>query len=198
MSNVFVPGSDPEAFLRRAIPRGYSMQEQLVPPHVGKAISDELDSAGYLVDYTELVPAQNLEERGLRMASLLHRSLNDILCGIEDDDKNHLPLFSVRVFSSGRYGTTIHRNDSTVGPWAIGITLAGSAPFNVYNQNQLPLYSTQPLFGDGSDPAPLASMETSPGSGWTLYTREQQVPHSSGFVNSETPRELLIFYGTQW
>jgi hypothetical protein len=38
-------------------------------------------------------------------------------------------------------------------------------------------------------------MAATPGSGWTLYTAHEQMPHSGGLVNSDVQRELLILYG---
>jgi hypothetical protein len=196
MSDLFIPGADVELFLRDAIEDGYSMEEDLVNPLVVTAISQELEREGYLVDLTELVPTYVLEENEMTMASLLHKRINQALCRVEGVKKNHIPLFSVRVFEAGVHGTTIHRNHPAIGPWAIGITLQGEAPFNVYDDDVIEGFSTIPLFGDEFDPQPYDSMETGPGSAWTLYTKKELVPHSSGIVRSSTQRELIIFYNT--
>jgi len=163
-----------EAFLRRATVDGYSMQTPFIHPLIGKEISGELKRTGYLVDYTELKPTTIFKEKGMRVARLVHETLNEMLCSIEGKDENHIPLFSVRVFEPGQHDTTIHRNHPSVGPWAIGITLSGAAPFNVYRQDQLTGYEqTIPLIGDGTDPVPRDSMNACAGSGWALYTKKR-------------------------
>jgi hypothetical protein len=195
--HTYVAKQNTNAFLRRAVPDGYSMQNPFIPPGVGEAVSDELEQAGYLWDLVELQPTKIFQEEDMTMARLLHFTLNRAICQIEGEVKNHIPLFSVRIFEPGEYGTTVHRNDEVIGPWVVGVTLKGEAPFNVYGQDQLPPYYTIPLKGDAADPTPRETMEASAGSAWTLYTKDQQVPHSSGFVNSDRQRELIIFYDTR-
>jgi len=197
MNNLLLPRDGAMSFLRNAQSNGYSMEPELIRPIVGAKISEELKDAGFLVDYTELVSTSVFEEKGMRFTDAIFKALNAGVSLVEGEHLTHLPLFSVRVFEPGVYGTTVHRNHPSIGPWAIGITLKGTAPFNVYTKYQLPEDTIQPLRGDGNDPIPLDSMEASAGSGWTLYTRETQTPHSSGIVESDIQRELLIFYGMQ-
>ncbi len=194
MSRVFIPPDGAESFLRRATRSGYSMESALVSPVITGLISDELEEAGQLFDYNELKPTSMFEEEGMQFSNFLFQGLNRAISGIEGRRDNHLPYFSVRVFEPGKHGTTIHRNHGTVGPWAVGVTLRGSAPFNVYDHSQLPLGRVIDLYGDGHDPAPLESMTASPGSAWTLYTRRELRPHSSGLVDSPVQRELILFY----
>lgn len=194
MGNIFVPGADVDAFLRRGLENGFSMQEKLFEPSVGQAISSELIMNGLHEDLIELKPTHQLADKDMTMAAMLHVGLNKAICRITGKDKNHLPLFSVRIFEPGMHSTTIHRNDESVGPWTLGMTLLGKAPFNTYAQNQLDRYTTRPLKGDGTDPTPVASMNACAGSGWSLYTQRVQTPHAGGFVESDEPRELIIFY----
>jgi hypothetical protein len=196
MGRVINPGAHLIDFFWDAKIDGYAMGESFIDPSVGEDISGELATAGFLVDYTELMPTDLFQATGMRVAGLLHGKLNEVLCNIEGTSKNHIPLFSVRVFGPGQYGTTVHRNHPSVGPWAVGVTLKGEAPFNVYADDQLSGFETIPLMGDETDPEPLDSMTAGAGSLWTLYTRNELVPHSSGLVNSQTQRELLIFYAT--
>ncbi|CAN5158911.1 hypothetical protein BH09PAT3_BH09PAT3_4580 [soil metagenome] len=197
MREIITPGVDAEAFLLRGLRNGYSMQRPLVDPEIAAGVSRELEWGGYLRDLVELESTSSFEAKGMQRAHLLHKTLNDMLCEIEDEDTDHLPLFSVRVFEPGLHGTTVHRNHPSVGPWAIGITLKGEAPFNVYDQDQLPEDSVTPLEGDEFDPIPAATMNADAGAGWTLYTKHEFVPHSSGIVASKTQRELLLFSGMQ-
>lgn len=197
MRNIIVPGTDAEGFLRRAMDDGYSMQDALIDPAVAQSVSCELDREQYLEDYVELESTDIFEYKDMEAARILHGTFNRMISRAEGRTGNHLPLFSVRVFEPGEHSTTIHRNDPGVGPWAVGFTLSGNAPFNVYQQGQLPGGMVIPLKGDGGDPRPLASMETCAGSGWALYTAHEQVPHSGGLVRSSYQRELLILYGVQ-
>lgn len=174
------------------------MHPELVHPWIGAVISGELEQAGQLVDYTEMQYADEMPGRGMVFAHRLHGILNHAITGVTGQRKDHLPLYSVRVFPPGEHATTIHRNHPSVGPWAVGITLRGQAPFNVYEQDQLRPYQTIPLRGDGNDPMPFESMTAGPGAGWVLYTAHEQLPHSGGFVNSREQRELLLFYGDQY
>ncbi|OGL22136.1 hypothetical protein A2707_02195 [Candidatus Saccharibacteria bacterium RIFCSPHIGHO2_01_FULL_45_15] len=198
MSNIIQPDANPNQFLQKAMANGFSMQESFFDPAIGDQISSELEHAGYLVDYTELKPTTAFEANGMHFAQLLHSTISRLVCRVDTSSANPLPCFSVRVFTPGEHGTTVHRNDPSIGPWAVGLTLKGEAPFNVYSQHQLPDYDTLPLRGDESDPVPLETMNADQGSAWTLYTKNQLVPHSSGIVHSQTQRELLIFYGTSW
>ena len=198
MGNIIRPGVDAKAFLQSAKATGYSMQEGLIGAGTCGAVSRELDEAGYLFDLTEQVPTEYLSlHRTMPATKLLHRILEGIVSEIEDDNRRHFPLFSVRVFEAGDYATTIHRNDPAIGPWAVGITLKGNSQFHVYSQNVLPWSQAQtiPLRGDGNDPLPIAEMDAGAGSAWTLYTENEQRPHSGGLVTSEEQRELIIFYG---
>ena len=185
-------------FLMRGKKRGYSMQQRLISRSDGDQISQELEEEGFLEDLVELEETAMFYTQEMQYASQLHSVLNSAICRLEGKNRNHIPLFSVRVFDAGVIGTTIHRNDPVVGPWAVGVTLRGAAPFNVYRQHQLPDKAgyTIDLLDDGNDPTPFASMNACAGSGWTLYTRNQFVPHSSGMVTSLDQRELLIFYAT--
>jgi hypothetical protein len=199
MIDAFTPGANPEAFLRRAMAPGYSMEPNLVLPEIGQRIADELGSAGLLEDLVEMNPVSMLRG-GLPTMRLLHRKLNDALVSIEgkgddeDEDANHLPMFSVRVFEPGEPATTIHRNDSCIRPWAIGVTLFGESPFSVYEQDKLEYGYVRSLRGDGSDPTPSETMEAGAGAAWCLYTANEQRPHSGGLVRSTSARALLIFY----
>lgn len=199
MRDVIAPGVDADAFLKRGKANGYSMQTPLVNPAIARLASAELKSAGLLVDLTELQPATIFKAEKMSAAYLLHETFRKMINAIDgnDENTNPIPLFSVRVFEPGLHGTTVHRNHPAVGPWAVGITLKGEAPFNVYRQGQLPDQVVIPLKGDALDPVPSDSMETSPGAGWTLYTKNELVPHSSGIVHSDTQRELLLFYALQ-
>src|SRR5665213_2326908 len=192
MGNTIIPGVETGDFLQRALVDGYSMQTPLIDPDVGASVSDELAAAGLLVDKKEMVPTSEFESRGMRVADLLHGGLNRVLSEIEGSSDDHLPYFSVRVFEPGVRGTDIHRNDRIIGPWAIGVTLRGQAPFNVYTHDKLSGQKTLPLRSNGTDPAPIETMDASAGSAWALYTGNEQLPHSSGIVKSETQRVLLI------
>ncbi len=174
------------------------MEKHLIKASLCRGISDELAQHNYLKDLVELESTDEFYIRNMARAALVHNSLNSEIIEATGQDGNHLPLFSVRVFEPGEYSTTIHRNHPTIGPWAVGITLNGSAPFNVYRQSQLPRNEVLPLRGDGTDPDPLDTMETKPGAGWALYTENELVPHSGGIVHSKHQRELLILYGTEW
>lgn len=175
------------------------MDEELVDPELCNRVSTELAREDLMHPLVELEPTADFVRRGMFNAQLLHSALNGILCTITQDyDTDHLPLFSVRKFEPGVHSTTIHRNHPTIGPWAIGITLAGTAPFNVYEQHQLGRNEILPLAGDGTDPTPLETMDAHPGAGWTLYTEHELVPHSGGIVDSQEPRELLIMYNSAY
>lgn len=197
MRNVFRRDVDPRAFLERATRDGYSMEEHLIEPSICRGISSELQGEGFLEDLVELEPTSEFRKRGMMNAFLLHSALNNMISTLTfaEEDANFLPFFSVRVFEPGQYGTTVHRNHPTIGPWAIGTTLNGNAPFNVYRQDQLARNTVLPLKGDSTDPIPLETIETSQGTGWALYTENELVPHSSGIVDSNRQRELLILYG---
>lgn len=200
MGNIIQPGVDATAFLRSAKEHGFGMQEGLVSPALCDEVSWELEEAGFLVDLNEQNPTTHLSaDKSMRATSLLHSTLERMVSHVEEDDHRHLPLFSIRVFEPGEYATTIHRNHSSIGPWAIGITLKGQAPFQVYDQAVLREYwDTIPLFGDDGDPVPVAEMDASAGSAWTLYTENEKRPHSGGLVTDEGRRELIIFYSMNW
>ena len=199
MRHIFRPEADSYDFLARATQEGYSMEEELVEPELCAGVSRELEREGFLKDLVELEPTSEFRKRGMLRAHFLHSALNGMIGRITGDkDSEHLPLFSVRVFEPGEYSTTIHRNHPSIGPWAVGVTLRGNAPFNVYRQEQLPRNEVLPLRGDGNDPEPLERIETQPGAGWVLYTENELVPHSGGIVRSDHQRELLILYGTEW
>lgn len=195
MGRVFSDGVDGEAFLLRAVEDGYSMEQRLIEPAIGLDISAELKHNGYLEDLTELVSTERLASRGMKRTLQLHGKLNKLICKVENARHNYLPFFSVRVFEPGIHGTTIHRNHPAIGPYAVGVTLTGEAPFNVYEHDVLPDDEVRPLLGDGSDPVPMETMNADAGSAWTLYTRHELQPHASGLVLSQERRELLIFYG---
>lgn len=174
------------------------MEKSLIHPSVAERVSRELEDNGEMIDYNELRPTSLFDKRGMRFADMLHGTLSRLVRGVDYSDDNPFPLFSVRVFEPGLHGTTIHRNDISIGPWALGITLRGEAPFNVYEQDQLSEGMTVDLVGDERDPEPLDSMDTRAGSAWALYTKYEQMPHSSGIVNSQSRRELLILYGSSY
>lgn len=199
MGSIIQRGVNPTTFLRDAKIQGFGMQEGLIDPNICSDVSWELEEAGYLVDYTEQVPVKYIADNNMRATRLLHSTIERLVGYVEDDGYQHLPLFSVRIFEPGEHSTTIHRNHSSIGPWAIGITLAGEASFQVYDQNVLDDYwDTMPLVGDGNDPTPIAEMGADAGSAWTLYTENEQLPHSGGLVTSTERRELLIFYSMNW
>jgi hypothetical protein len=195
MGHIIKPGLNATTFLRDARLQGYGMQEGLFHPKFCENIAWELYDAGYLEDYTELIPVEHLASNEMKATRRLHSTLEVLVGHVEGNKKRHLPLFSVRVFGPGEYATTIHRNHEFIGPWAVGITLSGQAPFQVYDQEVLPgYYDTIPLVGGGNDPEPVAEMDASAGSAWTLYTANEQRPHSGGLVTSAERRELLVFY----
>lgn len=198
MIEVFNPTIDVDAFFLRAMGPGYSMQGGLVLPAVTEAVGRELKSVDLLQDLVELEPTSTISYDKMPVTRLLHTALNSRISNIEGVSRNHLPYFSVRVFEPGVHGTTIHRNDPSVGPWAVGVTLFGEAPFDVYEQEQLPQGEITPLVGDGLDPEPSDSMIADAGAAWILYTRRQQRPHSSGIVSSQAERALILFYRTAW
>lgn len=198
MGEIITPGTNPRNFLKHAMKHGYGMEPSLISPDIGAEITQELARAGQLVDYNELKPTAMFNDRGMRFASMLHGTLSRIVRGVDPSIEDPLPLFSVRVFQPGKHATTIHRNHESVRPWAIGTTLVGEAPFNVYDQDQLPAHRTIQLQGDDQDPEPLETMNASAGSAWTLYTAHEQMPHSGGIVSSETVRVLLLLYNRQY
>lgn len=198
MRSLVTPGINAQDFLRRAMADGYSMQDPFIDPGIGTSVSRELERAGYLRELAELNPTEIFEEEGMPITHLLHQTVNEAISNIEGVRKNHIPLFSVRVFKAGEYGTDIHRNHFSVGPWVVGVTLNGEAPFNVYYQEQLPERHTISLVGDRTDPDPADTMNARAGSAWALYTGNEQTPHSSGDVTSPTQRELIIFYNTTY
>jgi hypothetical protein len=195
MRDILLPRDGAFPFLQRAQPRGFSMEPRLISPVMASAVSYELEENGLLEDLVEQEPTVDLEWRGMKFTNALWRSLNATVTQIEESDRDQLSMFSVRVFQPGLHGTTVHRNHPLIGPWAIGITLSGVAPFNVYDQYQLDEGEVTPLFGDEYDPEPKETMEAGPGSAWALYTANEFIPHSSGIVDSAEQRELLIFYG---
>lgn len=199
MREIFRPDSNVHAFLQKAQENGYSMDDQLVDRVISRRIGGELTRNGFMRDLVELKPTSEFRQKGMMNAYLLHAALNGAIArSTMDYETNHLPLFSVRVFQPGEHGTTIHRNHPSIGPWAIGVTLSGSAPFNVYAQNQLPENTVLPLTGSDADPEPLETMEATTGAAWTLYTSDELVPHSSGIVREPHPRQLLIMYGLEY
>ena len=50
-----------------------------------------------------------------------------------------------------------------------------------------------PLMGGPEDLVPMETMDADAGAGWVLYTADQLVSHSRGFVSSPSTRELIIF-----
>ena len=196
MKNVFTPQAEPYRFLRDAQRESYSMSRQLVRPAICKNIIQELEAHNFLEDMVELENTEQLRDLGMTHSHMLHASLVGMLAHVEPETTNPLPQFSVRVFEPGEHSTTIHRNHPSIGPWAIGITLEGTAPFNIYRQDQLSNYPNHvlPLYGDSRDPTPEETLDTSTGSAWTLYTRHERIPHSGGLVSSDESRKLIIFY----
>lgn len=197
MKTIVSPGVSIDAFISRAPKNGFSMQSPLFDPALGPQISGELELNGELYDLNEQNPTELFGRKRMAAAKALHSVLNSTICSVTGKDEDHLPYFSVRVFEPGVPATTIHRNHPAVGPWTIGITLRGMAPFSVYDQSVLPLRQDQtiPLKGE-DDPTPLESIEASPGAGWILYPKDgEQTPHSGGLVHSAVARELLILYG---
>jgi len=196
IKGVINPRVNPHRFLHHAMANDYGMQEGLVRPDVCARVVEELDDIGLVQDYIELRPSHRLRERGMYYSGLLHTVLTSLVTRVDPETPNPLPLFSVRVFEPGRFSTTIHRNDEDIGPWAVGITLAGEASFNVYEQDQLAQEegATIDLTGDGTDPVPFDSMQAGVGSAWTLNTSEEQLPHCGGLVESAGRRILLLFY----
>ena len=199
IKEVINPKVNPRRFLHHAMANDYGMQEGLVRPDVCARVVEELEDNDLLQDL-ELRPAARLAERGLYYSALLHTVLTSIVVSVDPNTPNPLPLFSVRVFEPNHYSTTIHRNDPDIGPWAVGITLAGEAPFNVYEQDQLPQEcdATIDLTGTDRDPVPFDSMQADTGSAWTLNTDYEQLPHSGGLVESSGKRVLLLFYGYRY
>jgi hypothetical protein len=197
MKSVFEPGADLKGFLRRGQQHGYSMESPLFDPAIGKLISEELNEAEFLEDLVEQQPVASFKKYRMKVAYELHSVVNQAICELEGKKKNHLPYFSVRVFPAGEHATTVHRNHPYIGPWTVGITLSGEAPFSVYDQSVLDESwdHTIALTGNDTDPTPSDTMAATPGSGWTLYTAHEQMPHSGGLVNSDVQRELLILYG---
>ena len=197
MRDTLVTGFEIREVLEHAIINGYGMHEYAVSTEITDHVSMELEAADYLEDMIERKSTRNFKKEGLGYTVNLHTEINSAICDLTGERRDHLGFFSVRVFAYGENGTTIHRNHPQIGPWAVGVTLKGDAPFNVYEQDVLPdIYgATSPLKGDGSDPVPLQTMSASPGSLWVLYTENEFTPHASGLVDSISPRELLIFYG---
>lgn len=186
-------------FLQSAREKGYSMDSKLVDAAITQGVSDELSKAGFMKDLVELESTHTFRDNKMLHAHLLHAALNEAIAReTKDYETNHLPLFSVRVFEPGEHIATIHRNHESIGPWAIGVTLSGSAPFNVYADSQLQEGEVLPLTGGALDPEPLETMNAGAGSAWTLYTANELVPHSSGIVESSHPRSLLIMYGSEY
>lgn len=196
MKNVFTSNADPYRFLRDAQHEGYGVNRQLVRPAICRNITRELEAHNFLEDMVELESTEQLRDLKMPYSHMLHASLVGILAHVEPETHNPLPQFSVRVFEPGEHSTTIHRNHPSIGPWAIGITLEGAAPFNVYRQDQLSDYPGEvlPLYGDSRDPTPEETLDTTIGSAWTLYTSRERIPHSGGLVSSDESRKLLIFY----
>lgn len=197
MGNVITEGVDARGFLERGIEHAYSMEENLIPPGVAHRIIGELRENGQLYDMNELNRTEMFYKKDMRFASLLHASLNGMIGEITDTSRNMLQWFNVRVFEPGEHATTIHRNDESIGPWAVGTILRGEAPFNVYRQDQL-TELTYTLDGTDDDPEPADSLLTRPGSGWLLHTGRERLPHSGGIVNSSDPRILLLLYGMKY
>lgn len=193
--SMFLPEGGAEPFLRRAQLNSYSMEGELIAPILGGKVSKELEEGGLLVDMIEQADTDIFSMNRMTSTSILHRRLNDAVSAVEGHGMNHLPYFSVRVFEPGAPATTVHRNHPQIGPWAVGITIKGSAPFNTYPQDVLAKWETRPLIGTDQDPAPIDTMSAVAGSGWTLYTENELAPHSGGIVDSDSQRELLIFYG---
>lgn len=188
---------DSADFLRRSLDAGYSMQPGLIEPDFCKEIADELAMADLLRDGVRLQPSEEtFEAFAMRRTKSLHDELNQLAATATGGSTvDQLPFFNVRLFNPGAVATTIHRNNRFVGPWAIGVTLFGASPFNVYGQSQLPLGEAIDIMGDDTDPLPEDTMLADAGSAWSLYTGNELKPHSGGMVVSETSRALLIFCG---
>lgn len=198
MRSPILPADGGSAFFKRALAHDFSMEETFFDPLVGEKVSEELHENGMLHDYNEENPTHLLYSYGMENAQLLHRNINGAISRVIGRKGNYLPSFSVRVFQEAEIGTTVHRNHFSIGPWVVGLTLKGSAPFNVYTQDQLPDYEILPLTGSDDDPTPFQSMDARAGAAWSLYTRNNQTPHSSGLVTDGSRRELLIFYASTW
>ena len=170
MSKLLVSNRRASSFLMASKKHGFSMESKLLHKNRCTEIHNELDDNGFLRDKIELVDTDLFPELGMEVCHSAHTAINSTVNkkfnrGLSDF--NNFPYFSVRLFEPGQTGTTIHRNHIEVGPWVVGITLSGSAPFNIYGQDQLADGDIVPLSGE-DDPIPTHSMNADTGSAWPL------------------------------